>query len=71
MQRQLNQEARDRGIDTEHGVSQLVQHEDERKRRELLDWLSPEKHAVKQADFLEYKQLRTGKWLLEAQKFKQ
>ncbi|KAJ5168924.1 uncharacterized protein N7482_004518 [Penicillium canariense] len=55
---------------TQRGVTQLVQHEEDKRRQEVLHWLSPTNHANKQADFISHVQQGTGNWLLKDDKFK-
>jgi len=54
-----------------HGVDQLVQHQDNQRRQDILNWLSSITHDVKQADFFGRVQPGTGSWLLESDEFKQ
>ncbi|RDW65706.1 ankyrin repeat domain-containing protein [Aspergillus mulundensis] len=67
--RQLSRETKDIVTVTQHGVNQLVQHQDEQRRREILNWLSPTTHEAKQADFFGRVQPGTGSWLLESDEF--
>lgn len=69
MNNQLNRETKDLAVITQQGVNQLVQHQDEKRRQDILKWLSPINHADKQADLFGRVQEGTETWLLETKKF--
>ena len=67
---QLNKETKDLVVVTQQGVNQLVQHQDEQRRRDIFKWLSPVNHADKQAGFFGRVQEGTRTWLLDTNEFK-
>ncbi|KAL4798333.1 ankyrin repeat-containing domain protein [Aspergillus venezuelensis] len=67
---QLSREANVIVTVTQAGVNQLVQAQDENRRREILEWLSPSSHDAKQADLFGRIQPGTGGWLLESDEYR-
>ncbi|KAL4914990.1 hypothetical protein BDW62DRAFT_213048 [Aspergillus aurantiobrunneus] len=50
-------------------AAQLTQHQDDQRRREILNWLAPGTHEVKQADFFGRVQPGTRGWFLQSDQF--
>jgi nucleoside phosphorylase len=55
----------------ENKVNKLVQQQDDQKRQEILNWLTPVNCAMQQSDFLNRRQKGTGQWLLDTEQFQQ
>ncbi|KAJ5899947.1 hypothetical protein N7495_004691 [Penicillium taxi] len=56
---------------TQGNITKLVQYQDCRERRAILDWLSPvSAYATQQNDYKSRRQTGTGQWLLESPEFR-
>lgn len=50
-------------------VNKLVASQDEQKRQEILDWLTPVDSFAQQSDFIRRRQPGTGQWLLDSPEY--
>lgn len=55
---------------TRSSIRNLVQHQDDQKRQEILNWLSPLDYSAQQSDNIARRQPGTGEWLLDSPEFK-
>ncbi|KAF7551874.1 hypothetical protein G7Z17_g4692 [Cylindrodendrum hubeiense] len=57
------------GFATKKAVDQLVQHQDDEDRLDLLNWLSPLDYSSDQQVFINKRQQGTGQWLIESKQY--
>ncbi|GAD91457.1 hypothetical protein PVAR5_0027 [Paecilomyces variotii No. 5] len=57
------------GRAVQSNVANLMQRDEHRQARAILEWLSSVNYATQQSDCLSRRQLGTGKWLLESIEF--
>ncbi|KAJ5461616.1 uncharacterized protein N7458_003168 [Penicillium daleae] len=55
---------------TRSSIRNLVQHQDDQKRQEILNWLFPLDYSAQQSDNIARRQPGTGEWLLDSPEFK-
>lgn len=64
----------DQLAELKHNLDTLRVHQDDQHtaevRRVILDWLAPMDYAPQQSDFINRRQVGTGKWLLDSAEFK-
>jgi NACHT domain len=53
----------------EQHIHQVKQRQDDKERREILDWLTPVDYGPHQSDYINRRQPGTGKWLLDSAKY--
>jgi hypothetical protein len=53
----------------EQHIHQVKQRQDDKERREILDWLTPVDYGPQQSDYINRRQPGTGKWLLDSAKY--
>ena len=54
---------------TRDKVFKLVQHQEDKERQKVLDWITPIDYATQQSDFISRRQEGTGQWLLDSDEF--
>ena len=54
---------------TRDNVVKLVQHQEDQRRRAVLDWLTSIDYAPQQNDFIARRQEGTGTWLLDSTEY--
>jgi hypothetical protein len=53
----------------EQHIHQVKQRQDDKERREILDWLTPADYGPQQSDYINRRQPGTSKWLLDSAKY--
>lgn len=52
-----------------NGLDKLVRRQHDQEEQAILDWLTPVNYAREQRDFINRRQVGTGRWLLDSPKF--
>jgi ankyrin repeat protein len=53
----------------EEHIYQVKQRQDDKDRRDILDWLTPVDYGPQQTDYIRRRQAETGQWLLDSEEF--